>query len=126
MYLCINTMYFHLAALLVGLKENLGGVGFCGGILLMARMMSIRLVGQMSSFARWEDGGWVHSGMGRIAIGSDGVADVGIVVCHSSMVMTFICGDGCSDEAVVDCHQGVDISVICGDDVCVSVHLSVE
>ena len=65
-------------------------------------------------------------GMGRVAIGSDCVAEVGGVVCHSSVVMTFICGDGCPDVAVVDCHWGVDISDICGDDVCVSVHLSVR
>ena len=50
-------------------------------------MMSIRLVGQMSLFARWDDGGWVHLGMSRVVIGSDGVADVGIVVCHLSVVM---------------------------------------
>ena len=40
----------------------------------MARVMSIRLVGQMSLFARWDDGEWVNLGMGRVAIGSDGVA----------------------------------------------------
>ncbi len=91
----------------------------------MARMMSIRLVSQMSLFARWDDGGWVHLGMGRVAIGSDGVADVSVVVCHLGVVMMFICGDGCLDVAVVNCHRGVDISVVCGDEVCVSVHLSV-
>ena len=91
----------------------------------MARMMLIMLVGQMSLLARWDDGGWVHLGMGRVAIRSDGIADVGVVVCHSSVVMTFICGDGCLDVAVVDCHWGVDISVVCSDDVCVLVHLSV-
>ena len=92
---------------------------------MMAWMMSIRLVGLMLLFARWDDGGWVHLGMGRVVIGSDCVAVVGVVMCHSAVVMTFICGDGCPDVAVVDCHWGVDISVVCGDIVCVSVHLSV-
>ena len=97
------------------LKENLGGVGFHGGIFMMAQMMSIWLVSQMSSFARWDDGGWVHSG----------VANVGVVVCHLGVVMTFICGDGCPDVVVVNCHWCVDISVVCSDYVCVSVYLSV-
>ena len=51
----------------------------------MARMMSIRLVGQMSSVAKCDDDGWVHWGMGtRGAIGCESVAkggvDVGVVV----------------------------------------------
>ena len=92
---------------------------------MMARMMSIRLVGQMSLFARWDDGGWVHLGMGSVAIGSDCVAKVGVVVCHSGVVMTFICGDGCPDVAIVDCYWGADISVVCSDDVCISVYSSV-
>ena len=92
---------------------------------MMARMMSIRLVGQMLLFARWDNGGWVHLCMGRVAIGSDCVAQVGVVVCHLSVVMMFICGEGCPDVMVVNFHWGVNISVICSDDVCVSVHLSV-
>ncbi len=91
----------------------------------MAQIMSIRLVGQMLSFARWDDGGWVHLGMGRVAIGSDCDAEVGVVVCHSGVVMTFICGDGCPDVAIVDCYWGADISVVCSDDVCISVYSSV-
>ena len=60
-----------------------------------------------------------------VAIGSDCVAQVGVVVCHLSVVMMFICGEGCPDVMVVNFHWGVNISVICSDDVCVSVHLSV-
>ena len=74
----------------------------------MARMMSIRLVGQMSFVARCDDDGWVQWGMGmRGAIGCDGVAEgVGVGV-----VVTFIGCDGCGNVGD-DCHWGVDISLL--------------
>lgn len=75
----------------------------------MARMMSIRLVGQMSSVAKCDDDGWVHLGMGmRGAIGCDGVAGGGVGV---GVVVTFIGCDGC-DNVGDDCHWGVDISFL--------------
>ena len=74
----------------------------------MARMMLIRLVGQMLSIARCDDDGWVHWGMGmRGAIGCDGVAEgVGV-----GDVVTFIGCDGCGNVGD-DCHWGVDISLL--------------
>ena len=77
----------------------------------MARMMSIRLVGQMSSVARCDDDGWVHLGMGmRGAIGRDGVAGGGVGVC---VVVTFIGCDGCGNVGG-DCHWGVGRSLLWG------------
>ncbi len=75
----------------------------------MARMMSIRLVGQMSSVAKCDDDGWVHLGMGmRGAIGCDGVAEGGVGV---GVVVTFIGCDGCGNVGD-DCRWGVDISFL--------------
>lgn len=77
----------------------------------MARMMSIRLVGQMSSVARCDDDGWVHWGMGmRGAIGCDGVAGVGVGV---GVVVTVIVCDGCGNVGD-GCHWGVDVSLLWG------------
>ena len=82
---------------------------------MMVRMISTRLDGQMSLCARCDDVGWVHWGMGRVAVGRDCLPKV----------VTAICGDGCADFGIVQCHWGVDILVICGDDVGVADHSSV-
>ena len=77
----------------------------------MARMMSIRLVGQMSSAAKCDDDGWVHLGMGMMgAIGCDGVAGGGVGV---GVVVTVIWCDGCGNVGD-DCHWGVGISSLWG------------
>ena len=78
----------------------------------MARMMSIRLVGQMSSVARCDDDGWVHLGMGmRGAIGCDGVAGGGVGV-----VVTFIGCDGCDNVGEVkhiSLPEVASVDVVC-------------
>jgi len=56
-----------------------GGVGHRGGIVLMARMISIKLDGQISS----DEDGRVHMGVGMGTIWGDCGAKVGVFVCHS-------------------------------------------
>ena len=70
---------------------KLGGVGRRGGIVLMGRMISIKLDGQISS----DDDGRVHMGVGMGTIWGDCGAEVGIFVCHSVVGLQSIETDGC-------------------------------
>ncbi len=93
---------------------NSGGVGHRGGIVLIARMILIKLDGQISS----DEDGRVHMGVGMGTIWGDCGAEVGVFVCHSVVGLQTIKADGCPEAGVVACHSVVGLSVIEADDSC--------
>ena len=84
----------------------------------MARMILIRLDGQMSLLAKCNEGGWVHSGIGKGTIWSACCAEAGNIVCHSSVDCPAIGVDGCPKAGDFTCHSSVDFLVIKADDSC--------
>ena len=91
-----------------------GGVGRRGKIVLMARMISIKLDGQILS----DEDGRVHMGVGMGTIWGDCGAEVGVFVCHSVVGLQSIKADGCPKAGVFVCHSVVGLSVIEADDSC--------
>ena len=84
----------------------------------MARMILIRLDGQMSLLAKCNEGGWVHSGIGKGTLWSDCCAEAGNIVCHSSVDCPAIGVDGCPKAGDFTCHSSVGVLVIKADDSC--------
>ena len=85
---------------------------------MMARMMSIRLDGQVSLLARWDKDGWVHLSVGMGAIWSDCRTKAGVIICHLVVGFTFIKADDCPGVGVVACYSVVDFLVIEADGSC--------
>ena len=85
---------------------------------MMARILSIRFDGQISSLAKCDEDGWVHLGVGKSAIWSDCRAKAGVVVCHLSVDFSVIGADGCPEAGDFACHSRVDFFVIKADDSC--------
>ena len=67
---------------------------------MMARMILIKLDGQISSNAER-----VHMGVGMGTIWGDCGAKVGVFVCHLVVGLQSIKADGCPEAGVVACHS---------------------
>ena len=85
---------------------------------MMARMMPIRLDGQVSSLARCNKDGWVHLGIRMGTIWSDCRSKAGVVVCHLVVGFTSIEADGCPGVGAVACNSVVDFLVTEADGSC--------
>ncbi len=81
---------------------------------MIARMISIKLDGQISS----DKDGRVHMGVRMGTIWGDCGAEVGVFVCHLVVGLQSIEADGCPEAGVVACHSVVGLSVIEADDSC--------